>query len=40
MGFRGVLLLGAGCQLGSYLAIRLGVREPRPAAAEAAAPRA
>lgn len=26
-GFRGVLLLAAGCQLGSYLAIRFGVRE-------------
>ncbi|MAD33331.1 MAG: hypothetical protein CMJ88_06190 [Planctomycetes bacterium] len=30
MGFRGILLLGAACQAGSYLAIRLGVREPRP----------
>jgi len=31
LGFRGVLLLGAACQLGSYLAIRLGVKEPRRA---------
>ncbi|MFN3244450.1 MAG: MFS transporter [Planctomycetota bacterium] len=30
LGFRGVLMLGAACQLGSYLAIRLGVREPAP----------
>jgi len=29
LGFRGVLMLGAACQLGSYLAIRLGVHEPR-----------
>ncbi|MGC6487827.1 MAG: MFS transporter, partial [Planctomycetota bacterium] len=30
-GFRGVLLFGAACQLGSYLAVRLGVKEPRRA---------
>ena len=30
MGFRGVLLMGAACQACSYLAIRLGVTEPRP----------
>ena len=28
LGFRGVLMLGASCQLGSYVAIRLGVKEP------------
>ncbi|MCB9876402.1 MAG: MFS transporter [Planctomycetes bacterium] len=34
LGFRGVLQLAAGCQALSYMAIRLGVREPdRPAAA-------
>ena len=33
LGFRGVLFLGAVCQAGSYLAIRIGVREPRPAPA-------
>lgn len=32
LGFRGVLMLGALCQLGSYLAIRVGVREPSPSA--------
>jgi len=31
LGFRGVLMLGAACQLGSYMAIRLGVQEPRRA---------
>jgi len=29
LGFRGVLLLAAVCQTGSYLAIRFGVQEPR-----------
>ena len=30
LGFRGVLLLGAICQAGSYVAVRVGVREPAP----------
>jgi DHA1 family inner membrane transport protein len=31
LGFRGVLVMAAACQVGSYLAIRFGVREPRQA---------
>ena len=30
LGFEGVLMLAAGCQLVSYLAIRFGVHEPAP----------
>lgn len=37
-GFRGVLMLAAGCQVLSYLAIRFGVREPADRAGQGAAP--